>query len=126
MKQNRRNQKIEKDQNVKANIESQKYDILSNMNDLNETSFSYQLFEDGIFNCEKLDFLIVEAKNLHCYGCLDDNVRNTIKWIINCTNQCFISHHDQSDLYVIKNYSQLIESNWNQVWRKQLFSVANS
>ena len=109
----------------KVDIEAQKHDILSNRDDLDETSFSYRLFEDGIFDCEKLDSLIAEAMNLQRFGRMDDDVRNTIKWIINCTDHCFISHHDQDDLYVIKNHSQSIESDWVQIWSKQLLSVIN-
>ena len=108
-----------------VDIEAQKHDILSNRDDLDETSFGYRLFEDGIFDCEKLDSLIAEAINLQRFGCMDDNVRHTIKWIINCTDHCFISHHDKDDLYVIKNHSQSIESDWVQIWRKQLSSVIN-
>ena len=99
--------------------------ILSNRNDTEESSFSFQLFENGIFSIEKLLTLIDNARFLKRSGFLDEDLIQTINWIISCTNMCFISHHDQDDLYFIKNYTPSLEAKW-KIWSKQLMSIINS
>mgnify|MGYP000960249336 FL=1 len=37
-----------------------------------------------------------------------------IKWIISSVDTCFTSHHDDNDLYKIKNYSKKIEDKWKE------------
>ena len=99
--------------------------ILSNRNDIEESSFSFQLFENEIFSVEKLATFIDNARSLQRSGLLDEDLIQTINWIISCTNICFISHHNQDDLYFIKNYNPSLDAKW-KIWSKQLMSIINS
>ena len=99
--------------------------ILSNRNDTEESSFSFQLFENGIFSFGKLLALIDNARSLKRFGFLDEDLIQTINWIISFTNMCFIYQHDQDDLYFIRNYIPSLDAKW-KIWSKHLRSIINS
>lgn len=105
---------------------NQREEILANKNDLDETTFCYHLFVEGLFNSNKLSAIIEKARNLQRSGLLDNDLIQTIKWIVSCTNQCFISHNDKDDLYFIKNYTPSLETDWYEIWSNQLKTVVNS
>ncbi|MDE1188716.1 MAG: hypothetical protein PW844_20000 [Pantoea sp.] len=102
-----------------------KEEILKNRDDLIEGTFCYSLFEDALFEQALLDDLI--------YGCelfIKENGREAeinefLSWMVNCVDQCFLSHKDESDLYKIKNYSSEIERKWINVWKPKIKEMNN-
>ena len=79
-------------------------------NDEIEGTFCYELFENSFFDEKLCQELIAELPNIN------RTVSSTqiIKWIISSVDTCFTSHHDDNDLYQIKNYSKKIEAKWKE------------
>jgi len=103
-----------------------KYLILSNKNDLDESTFCYALFERSFFDSKRLDDLINQIKHIKKYDGIDQDIKEIITWIITCVDQCFISNHDQKDLYVIHNYNFSIENKWISYWKPLLLSFTKN
>lgn len=95
--------------------------IMANRDDLIEGTFCHALFENGIFNSDKLDELL---NNLNEYirplqnG--DKEVHELLVWIVGGVEQCFTSHHDSDDLFSIKNYSPNLEKRWRAAWKAEM------
>ena len=79
-------------------------------NDEIEGTFCYELFENSFFNEKLCQELLVELPNINKTA----SSTQIIKWIISSVDTCFTSHHDDNDLYQIKNYSKKIEDKWKE------------
>ena len=79
-------------------------------NDEIKGTFCYDLFENSFFNLKLCQDLLSELPNLP----KTQKSSEIIKWIISSVDLCFSSHHDQNDLYEIKNYTPKIENNWKE------------
>lgn len=97
-----------------------KIEILENRDDLVEGTFCYALFEDAHFSPQLLEVLIAKLRGyLESHGD-DSEVSDLLEWLVNCTDQCFLSHKDKDDLYRIKNYTPEIEDKWIHEWKSEI------
>jgi hypothetical protein len=122
MKKNQAKPKTEQAQDVQADEEIERI-IYNNKDDSIEDTFCYRLFEDYIFDenlCEKL------CINIEKYTGKNQDMKNVMQWIIDCVNQCFYSHHDDSDFFEIKNFKNTMEEKWNSKWMKIISNKINS
>ncbi len=91
---------------------------------LKEDTFCYELFENGIFNRCKLEELIEAVVILAEQGKFDEEIKEVLLWITECTDQCFQSHKDKNDYYKIKNYSISLENEWLQHGKTTLMAFS--
>lgn len=101
------------------NIEEIKI-IKDNKNDLIDGTFCYQLFEDKLFDQEKLLELIRSVKYVSHNQLITEEIKSIVHWIVNCVDQCFRSNKDSNDLYNIQNYHCQYESSWNDIWKEAI------
>ena len=95
--------------------------VLDNKNDLIEKTFCHELFEYGVFNAESLDALLEAImKYAACFHGEDAEMRDLLRWIVQGVEQCFLSHHEDIDLFFIKNYSPNLEEKWRHCWKIEL------
>lgn len=97
--------------------------IKDNKNDLIEDTFCYELFENRIFDRDKLLELIGSVKYMSLNQLMTEEVSSIIYWIVDGVDQCFISNKDREDLYRIQNYHCRYENSWNAVWKKEILQV---
>ncbi|WP_426816751.1 hypothetical protein ACP3TC_14940 [Winslowiella sp. 2C04] len=102
-----------------------KEEILKNRNDLIEGTFCFSLFEEALFYSSLLDDLIDNSMLFIKENGSDTEVKDFLSWVVNCVDQCFLSHKDEGDLYTIKNYSSEIEKNWMNVWKPKINEINN-
>ncbi|QGY27418.1 hypothetical protein [Pantoea cypripedii] len=102
-----------------------KEEVLKNRDDLIEGTFCYSLFEDSLFECSLLEELIDNCILLTKENGSDSELKDFLSWMVNCIDQCFSSHKDESDLYTIRNYSPELERQWTNVWRPKISEMNN-
>lgn len=124
MKENHRKLLKEKAQGASMNKEIRKK-ILDNKDDLIEGTFCYSLFEDSFFDEEQLILLIKDAEAFFKANDSDPEVEYVLLWMVPCVDQCFKSHHDNSDYYKIKNYKKSFEDEWVSNWKGRILKIVN-
>ncbi|MWP47873.1 hypothetical protein [Gilliamella sp. Pas-s27] len=97
--------------------------ILQNRDDSIEDTFCYSLFEKGFFYSNLIELMLENVEKYIYLAKNDIDIKDFLIWICQCVDQCFISHHDIDDYYIIKNYSSEIESKWINDWKKKLQSL---
>lgn len=97
--------------------------MLQNKDDSIKDTFCYLLFEIGFFHANLIEITIKNAEEYLYLVKNDIDIKNLLIWICQCVDQCFISHHDKDDYYIIKNYSSEIESKWNNGWKSRIRSL---
>ena len=102
-----------------------KEEILKNRDDLIEGTFCYSLFEDSLFESSLLEELIENCMLFKKENGCDNELKDFLSWMINCIDQCFSSHKDESDLYIIRNYSPELERQWINVWKPKISEMNN-
>lgn len=100
--------------------------LLTNKDDLIEGTFCYTLFEDSIFDENLMQYFIDDVKKYLKKVEYDSDIKDLLIWVLQCVEQCFISHHDKDDLYFIKNYSDSLENTWQINWKKEIENIIQS
>lgn len=80
--------------------------------DLVSGTFVYQLHENAIFDTALCAELIATLS--------DDTDPADVAWLIAAVDAHFSYHHDESDLFVIRNYTAEVEDQWRTVFKPQL------
>jgi len=94
--------------------------VIDNKNDLVRDTFCYQLFEENVFDEQKLLELLDCIDFLRQENLLTDELYSIINWIVRGVDICFTSHKDENDLYYIKNYIAKNECTWQSVWKNRM------
>ncbi|MGP1110307.1 hypothetical protein ACJ8I8_00320 [Serratia sp. CY54717] len=97
-----------------------KLDVMNNKNDLIEGTFCYSLFERSFFDENLLSDLINNSGAFLKENECDKDVLNLLSWVVNGVDQCFTSHSDENDYYLIENYSVSLENRWVLLWRSKI------
>ncbi|EMH4107650.1 TPA: hypothetical protein ACXE51_001669 [Serratia marcescens] len=100
-----------------------KLDVMNNKNDLIEGTFCYSLFERSFFDERLLSDLINNSEAFLKENEYDKDVLNLLSWIVNGVDQCFTSHNDENDYYLIENYSVALENRWVLLWRPKIDKI---
>jgi hypothetical protein len=100
-----------------------KLDVMNNKNDLIEGTFCYSLFERSFFDEKLLSDLINNSEAFLKENECDKDVLNLLSWIVNGVDQCFTSHNDENDYYLIENYSVALENRWVFLWRSKIDKI---
>ncbi|GJK48265.1 hypothetical protein ACSJL3_002431 [Serratia nevei] len=100
-----------------------KLDVMNNKNDLIEGTFCYSLFERSFFDEKLLSDLINNSEAFLKENECDKDVLNLLSWIVNGVDQCFTSHNDENDYYLIENCSVVLENRWVFLWRSKIDKI---
>ncbi|MFI2948049.1 hypothetical protein ACG4ZL_17050 [Serratia nematodiphila] len=100
-----------------------KLDVMNNKNDLIEGTFCHSLFERSFFDENLLSDLINNSGAFLKENECDKDVLNLLSWIVNGVDQCFTSHNDENDYYLIENYSVSLENRWVLLWRSKIDKI---
>jgi len=100
-----------------------KLDVMNNKNDLIEGTFCYSLFERSFFDENLLSDLINNSGAFLKENECDKDVLNLLSWVVNGVDQCFTSHSDENDYYLIENYSVALENRWVLFWRSKIDKI---
>ena len=90
--------------------------IIQNKDDSVESSFCYKLFEERYFDVGRMEELVCYVQSSD----MNTEEIDILAWIIECVDNCFAYHWDVNDYFRIVNYTNVIESKWNAIWKRIL------